>query len=648
MFAQENPKPEKDTKKLRFQIKFEGLSLITLAKKVEQVTGKSFLFPDRFPNTSKVTLISNQWIDADEFFKVFESILLTYGYTISEVPGREIQLYRLTKTGGGTTALKASGSTKVYTRPFDIPVSDRMVTYALRVNHISPKELSATLKSYLANGSIIPVQGKPILLINDLGTNIPRLLEISAILDTSGSPKTTLSIQLKHASAETCKKELQEFLKENQAQQKKSNTNLIIRANKRTNSLFLAGQNEDIELAKNYLKALDQEIPSLKRQVKFYRLKYVKVEEVIDEITDLLQAKKATLNIAGQPTVTPNTGNKKGNTNDILIMPFVPQNALVLAATQKVQDQCQALLKEMDISRPQVLIEVAIVQFSTTSDTNLGLEWFGSLQGLTTEKKGSNVAGGQGFGLSTQTDTNNDGVPDKLAVKAVRGFVLSYEKFNYVQVMLKMLQTDTKVNIVSQPLLMVSNNETANFTTKVSEPTVTTSQGTATTNTSFGGYAEAKTSLKIIPSISPKGHVVLDISQDFEEFSGPGSSSGIPSSKTSNSFQTKVTVPDGSTVILGGFVRDSNVETFSKVPFLGSIPLLGYLFRSTETKKVKSRLYLFVRPHVLKDDDFSDLKAISQEKKDDVKKLDKEASKKLHPEDSEDDQKEDTTDLETD
>jgi type II secretory pathway component GspD/PulD (secretin) len=190
-----------------------------------------------------------------------------------------------------------------------------------------------------------------------------------------------------------------------------------------------------------------------------------------------------------------------------------------------------------------------------------------------------------------------------------------------LQVILSALASKGNVGIASQPLLLVNDNEEASFSTKVSQPTTTVSQGTATTNTSFGGFADATTSVKITPHISPDGYVNLEINQTFEEFQGSSPGAGIPPPKVSNTTSTKVTIPDKQTIVIGGFTRDSAEDTRSGIPGLMQIPGLGRLFSKETKTKTASRLYLFVRPKILAMAGFEDLQQESGRKKTDLDQL---------------------------
>jgi len=299
------------------------------------------------------------------------------------------------------------------------------------------------------------------------------------------------------------------------------------------------------------------------------------------------------------------------------IIPVDGLNTLVVAGDATVHKEVEQILLNLDRRKGQVLIEVAIVQVTGDDSLDLGVEFLGlnDLKG----RKQSDF--GSGFGLGTQSDSMLRGFPTDTVLPGFTGAAFRFIKEDQFQVMLRALATKSNVSIVSQPLLLVNDNEQATFTTKVSEPTITTSQGTATTNTSFAGFADATTSLKITPHVSPDGYVNLEVNQTFEEFTGASAGNGIPPPKVSNDANTKVAVPDRQTIVIGGFTRDSSTETKTGVPGLSQIPGIGKFFSRESKRKTVSRLYLFVRPKILSTTEFEDLKDESRSKKDDVEQL---------------------------
>ncbi len=343
---------------------------------------------------------------------------------------------------------------------------------------------------------------------------------------------------------------------------------------------------------------------------------------------------------AHEASKSPN--GKTGGPSDIVAIES--QNMLVVAGDEAVHKEVASILENLDRRKGQVLIEVAIVQVSSDDNLDLGTEFL-SINDLGNRK----ADGGTGFGLGTQSDAGAStasngtsagtttsttvplrGFPTQSVIGSVAGSAFRFTKGDQFQLILSALATKSKVSIISQPLLLVNDNEEGSFTTKVSQPTVTTSQGTATTNTAFSGFADATTSLKITPHISPDGYLNLEIVQTVEEFTGPPAGSGIPPPKVANNATTKVYIPDHQTIVVGGFTRDSATDTKTGIPGFSSIPGLGHLFSRTNKDKTVNRLYLFVRPKILTSPTFCDLESESDAKKAEVEKLSKKS--KIKPE----------------
>ena len=134
--------------------------------------------------------------------------------------------------------------------------------------------------------------------------------------------------------------------------------------------------------------------------------------------------------------------------------------------------------------------------------------------------------------------------------------------------------------------------------------------------TSFGGFVQAGIQFAITPHISAANYLRLEYQIQLNSFAGPPMQTGevtIPPPRDTNLVQSEATVPDGHTIIIGGLRRTIDQETIDKVPLLGDVPLLGYLFRNRIRTNTTSTLYVFIRPLILRDDRFRDLKLISDE-----------------------------------
>jgi general secretion pathway protein D len=294
------------------------------------------------------------------------------------------------------------------------------------------------------------------------------------------------------------------------------------------------------------------------------------------------------------------------------IIPEINLNAVILVAPGYLHDEVQRTLDTMDKRRPQVMVEVAIVEVTDGADLDLGIEWShqGKHGGVSTQFGLTNPTAGSALPIQGGVNPNLSGV--------VAGVLRSNGS---MPVVLRALQEDKRLKVKSTPVLLVNDNEQATFSSLQEEPTTTTTQSTSTTKVSFNGFEKAGTDLTITPHISQGEYIRLEVDLKVESFTGPAIDVGVPPPKSSNALLTSVTVPDQQLVVIGGMVSEKMVTKTEKVPILGDIPLLGNLFKRQVKGSTQTKLYLFIRPHILRNDQFDDLKQISANKLDELKTL---------------------------
>jgi general secretion pathway protein D len=644
--AQEKQEEEK------VKVSFVGIELDALAQQVERVTKKSFIVQEQLLKGKKVTLQSEKPITPDEFYRVFQSVCLMHGFALVPSPEQNINLVKIVPA---PQAAKEPGAQPVLARGQTLPAGDGVVYYVVTPKHISAaKAMSVLTTATSPTGVVAQVPNSELVLVIDAATAVQRSEKLLALLDVPGEPVVVTPVTLDFLAASQAKTHITEFSQamEKVATGETGRSRLEILADERLNQIHLIGRAEEVRRAQEYLKTLDRQLPSVQRTIQYYRLKNVSVKDIADNVRQFLglapsargpeKKKTASANspvsgkpsrdLSGAPTLPPGVapparpaepaepapgtpepapaGAKAPSSGDVEVIALDGQNTLVVIANQAVHEEVKKILENLDKRRSQVLIEVAIMQVTGDDSFDTGIEVL-----FRNNKGGTPTAqGGTGFGQGTQTDPGGTGFPTQQNLSSFTGGAFRYLRPDEISALIKMVSTQSQVNILSQPLLLVNDNEDANFTTKVSEPTVVTSQGVSTTQTSFAGFADATTSLTITPQVSPDGYINLKITQSFEEFSGQASGNGVPPPKVSNNVATMITVPDRYTAILGGFTRDSVTDTRTGVPVLMDIPLLGWLTSSRSTRLTKSRLYLFVRPRVLSVEGFSDLKDVSLEK----------------------------------
>jgi type II secretory pathway component GspD/PulD (secretin) len=184
-------------------------------------------------------------------------------------------------------------------------------------------------------------------------------------------------------------------------------------------------------------------------------------------------------------------------------------------------------------------------------------------------------------------------------------------------VLINALSTDDQANILSLPSVLVNNNETAIVKTEEERPTLQNTQNTTGTQTGAGAPRNAGITLEISPTISPNNYLRLNVSLEVSRFIGafdPNSATG-GGVTVRRTVKTQVTMPSDATMVLGGVIEDSESYSDGGVPFLKDIPVLGFLFRKSESTSNKTNLYFFVTPTILDEDDFQDLWHASLNKK---------------------------------
>lgn len=633
----------------RIQVNFEDMPLKNLIHQVGRITGRSFAFKDEEVQRVKVSLSSDKQVSPDEFLRIFETLLQMHAMTV--VPAKESGI-QLVKIVPESKALQEPGDTPVLTKGDPVPARERFVTWVTSIDHTDPQRVIQAIQPLAGQGSpILLVQGTNLLMISGYGSSIARVQKVINLLDTPGEKIVTAYHPLKNVSAVEMQGKVQNLLsatKRARGLSSAAQEEISVLTDERLNLLILVGRERAVEEAKKVVSELDQEIPQARRTVEYYRLRNVDVKDILGPVTALLgvgpvfveqpPAEGATgaapapaagatppgtltpgqpgvppgavAPPAAAPTALPSRPSVPSYLQNILakrpedatiVIPHEKMNILIVAGDSSVHSRVKTLLEKLDVRKPMVLLETAIVQItSSVSDDT-------SVEVLVNDQAGrAQLNAGSGFGIASQDDPRGIGFPEVLSLAGFTGGAARFARSD-LQVILRVLETNSKVRIISKPQLLVNEHEPASFSTSVAEPTTTVSQGTATTNTAFGGFQNATTRLQITPHVSPDDWIHLEIQQDFEEFTGTSSGAGIPPPKVSNNLTTKVNVPRGRTVILGGFTRESDDVRVSGVPILKDIPLLGALFRSTSESKKRSVLYLFVQPKILRDPDFKDL-----------------------------------------
>lgn len=177
---------------------------------------------------------------------------------------------------------------------------------------------------------------------------------------------------------------------------------------------------------------------------------------------------------------------------------------------------------------------------------------------------------------------------------------------------LRALATHANSRVMSTPRIVVSDNSTGTIRSVDEAPFTSVNASNTVATTSFAGFESAGTTLTVTPHVAEGEHLTLNYNLNFSNFTGAAAAATAPPPRNTNAFSSTLEVPDGYTVVVGGLMVENDSDSVSEVPLLGRIPILGALFQSSTTSRTRSRVFAFIRPVILRDDQFRDLKFITQ------------------------------------
>ncbi len=389
-----------------------------------------------------------------------------------------------------------------------------------------------------------------------------------------------------------------------------------------TNSLLANATAEQHKRIDDILKLVDKETDKEEIPYKLYPLENQSPEHLAEVLGKLIEE-----------TVQDKEGKIERvipkQDEQITIVPDPNTFSLVVYASKKNQEWISNLVEQLDQRRPQVLIDVTLVQISKTDAFNYDLNLISSFPDLTSTSglTSAIMPGVQGTNLVSPLV--NSGRDRFIDLQANGGSGTGFYGDRHINALLTMMQQKDYGRVLAKPKILVNDNQkgtisttdTTYVTKKSSIPLQSGAAGqpatVVETQISYEGY-DAGIKLDITPHISRGDFLRLDINLERSDF---GTITGEkPPDTTQSNVATTVTVPDQSTIILGGLLKLNQSKGGTKVPILGDIPLIGGLFRSTSNSDIQRNLYVFVKAEIIKPDDTSvakgDLQRISQRNRD--------------------------------
>ncbi len=584
--------PETDnTQDRSVSIDFNDVDINVFIKFISELTGKNFIVDQRVKG--KITIISPTKISVDEAFRVFESVLEVHGFATVDA-GDVIKIIPSphARTMNIETLLQQEA---------DSP-NDRIVTQLIPLKFADPEEIKQIFAPLVSRNSVV-LSYRPTntLIITDVHSNITRLMKILESIDVEGIGREITIVPLRYADSNDVVGIINSVFSSpaQPGRRQGAQPEIIAVPENRTNSIILQASETDVQRIRQLVMMVDKEIPRGKEDIHVYYLENAKAEDLVTVLQELPTQAGSTEGEPGQRTAPLVSGK-------VSITAHSSTNSLIIRADKDDYDILAEVIQKLDISRPMVYIEVLIMEVSKDRSFRLGAEWIAGGEASVEGRQGvygSGFSGGALGGDRGYNYTIPQGIPN--AVLMPPGFSMGVfgenievggVRFPTISAVIQAYHKDRDVHILSTPQLLTTDNETAKITVGRNIPYLTRA-ATGETNFSNYEYKDVGIALEITPQINKDRKIRLEINQEITKLET--TTDQFQPTTLQRTIQTTIEIEDKSTVVLGGLIDQSLSSTEYRVPCLGSIPGIGWLFKSRANANDETNLFIFLTPEVI-------------------------------------------------
>ena len=560
------------------------------------------------PNVrGKINVRSYDLLSEKQYYQFFLNVLEVYGYAAVEMDNNIVKIIR--NKDAKTASIPVVGDKSNI-------IGDEMVTRVVEVKNVTVRELVPLLRQLsdqAGGGNVVNYDPANVIMLTGTASTVNRLVKIIERVDRAGDQDVEI-IKLKYASAGEMVRIIEAMNKPTGGKAGQP-TFLIpkIVADDRSNSVIVSGEVKARERVARLVKRLDSELES-NGNTRVYYLKYSKAE-------DLVKVLQGVSDSIASEAKTAKAKTRSSNKREVSIEAHESTNALVITAQPDMLRSLEAVIRQLDVRRAQVLVEAIIVEVFESDGVSLGVQWYNEAGGFTQFTNGpasiSSVAAGvqaaegeEGNTVTTidsngnpvtTTNPSTDGDYSILAqvLGNVSGMMFGIAKNDWGAIV-NAVSSDTNSNILATPSITTLDNEEAYFIVGQEVPIITGSQTGSNNSNPFQTVdrQEVGIKLRVTPQVNEGNAVQLIIEQEVSSVSG---TTGVDISINKREIKTTVMAESGDTVVLGGLIDEDVQESVQKVPILGDIPILGHLFKSTSNSTRKRNLMVFLRSTIVRD-----------------------------------------------
>ena len=617
-----------------WKVNLQDADIKAFINEVATITEQNFVLDPRI--NGNVTVISNKALSRDEIYQLFLSVMQVNGIAAIE--------------SGTTTKLVPDNIAKQSGVAVDLrgdSVGESLATRVIYLTNTQAAEVLGVIRPLMpqsAHAAAVP--GVNALVLSDRADSLNQLTALIRDLDSNINDSLQV-IPLRHVDAERMMELISALVASaGNGQAQGGNNQLKVIADTSSDRLLVKGSPEMIAKVQEMVNQLDTTPTRRLSGLRVFRLKYASAGHIADMLRGLLAnqsinsagatstLESASLNDASSvgATINNTASNSIGSSSAASVStsgtngtstgkdgrPFSiiadeTQNAVIVNASPELMFEIEDAVNQLDSRRAQVLIQAAIVEVSGDDATQLGVQW-----ALGNANSGYGVVNFNNVGASATTlaaaalaGSSTAGI--SAAASSIAGALIgigdsrkdSQGNTEFYGAILQALDTSTSANLLSMPSILTLDNEKASILVGQNVPFVTGSFTTSGNNSNNPFQTidrqDIGINLNVIPHIGDNGTVRLEVSQEVSSVvpGSTGNSSGLITNKSL--INTTILADDQQTIALGGLMRDNTTTRQQKVPGLGSVPVIGRLFRSDNDSTQKSNLIIFLQPTILRD-----------------------------------------------
>ena len=458
------------------------------------------------------------------------------------------------------------------------------------------------------------------LIVSDSGNKVKRILEILELLDVQAQQSKMLIVPIKYSDPKSVADKVNQLLKGSSMSKKGSYNSFKILTDDRTNSIIIFGPPRTIKDIRAFVKRFDVPIddPAVQATIHVRPLDYADAKKLASTLSSLASSSKGSKRapVSRGGSSASGVASVSQIADGTKITSDAATNSLLITGSRAAYDALNSIIRKLDIRRSQVFVEADILEINENNDFKFGTSIFTgsgsedgakSVYGWESAKMqplmaGANATGGQ----ATQQTVQQIGstFSQNLTIGIMKGTPIEIAGIGKITpgALIEVMKQDRNARVLSSPHILTSNNEEASITVgevqmfKVAQDAgAGAAVGAAGRNTIQKENVDLTLSIK--PSISYSNYVTLDVKLDQNEAKGT-TAEGLPII-TKRKTKQLVTVKNGQTVVVSGLVRAQETEAFKKIPLLGDIPILGWLFRNSTVSSLQSNLMIFITPHIV-------------------------------------------------